>query len=53
MLVSVNAYVLRCCLKVDVCECKYVCIEVWFECVSVSECKYVCIGVLFKCGFGC
>ena len=28
-------------------ECKYVCIEVLFECVVVRECKYVCIEVLF------
>ena len=31
MLVSVNKYVLRCCLKVVVRDCKYVCIEVLFE----------------------
>ena len=39
MLDSVNKYILRCCLKVDVVvrECKYVCIEVLLD--GVRECK--------------
>ena len=55
MLGSVNTYVLRFCLNVDVVvsECKYVCIEVLFEGVSVRECKYVCIKVLFISTCGC
>ena len=49
MLVSVNTYVVRCCLKVDVVvsECKKYVLRCCLN-VVVWECKYVYIEVLFE-----